>query len=189
MRLELCRYQADVFWAYRTQSARPLCPPKGFSLRLGSPCLALLVALFSVPVASSEALVGAPVVTKPWARASIGRIGAAYVTIAIKGGKTIQGDELVGASSPVAARVEIHGHKIDSRGVARMRQVATVAITPGKPMVLKPGGLHLMLFGLSAPLKKGGTLSLTLHFRHAGKIRVIAPIRGYGARWHKGKGG
>ena len=127
-------------------------------------------------------------VTQPWARASVGKIAAAYVTIEVSG-KEGASDRLVAVSSPDAARVEIHTHQIDKRGVARMRPVAGLAIRAGAPTVFKPGGLHLMLFGLKAPLKKGGKVPLVFHFQRAGKIRVMATIRGYGARWHGGKGG
>lgn len=97
------------------------------------------------------------------------------------------GDRLIGVTSPDAARVEIHTHQMDSRGVARMRAVPEAPIPAGKATVFRPGGLHLMLFGLKAQLKKGGTVPLTLHFARGGKASVIAKIRGYGARGHKGK--
>lgn len=138
----------------------------------------LAAAIAGVP-AAAEVAPGKPIVTKPWARASIGSVGAAYVTIRITG-KT--GDRLVGASSPAAARVEIHTHEMDSRGVARMRKVPEVAIPAGKATVFRPGGLHLMLFGLKAPLKKGGTLPLTLNFARGGGVTVTAKILGFGAR-------
>ena len=147
--------------------------------------IALLIAVFAALPAVAEDAPGKPVVSHPWARASIGNIGAAYVTIRIKGET---GDKLIGASSPAAARVEIHTHKMDSRGVARMRAVPEVPIPAGAATVFKPGGLHLMMFGLKSPLRKGATVPLTLHFARGGKVTVVAKIRGYGARWHEGKG-
>ena len=42
------------------------------------------------------------------------------------------------------------------------RQVSAIELPAGKPVELKPGGLHLMLMGLKAPLKAGETVSFTL---------------------------
>ena len=146
--------------------------------------LLLNATLLAMPAAAKDAP-PPPQVTNPWARASIGKIAAAYVTIKIRAGI---GDRLIRVTSTEAAKVEIHTHTMDRRGVARMRAVPEVAIPAGKQVVFKPGGLHLMLFGLRTPLKKGGTVPLTLHFAHGGKVRVVAKILGYGARWHGGKG-
>jgi hypothetical protein len=46
--------------------------------------------------------------------------------------------------------------------VMRMRQVSAIELPAGKPVELKPGGLHLMLMGLKAPLKAGDTVAFTL---------------------------
>lgn len=151
-------------------------------MRLAIPILALFLPL--MPAEAVAESTGAVSVTRPWARASLGKIGAAYVTLSIRGGT---GDVLVGVSSQAAARVEIHTHRIDSRGIARMLQLATVAVKPGAPVVFHPGGLHLMLFDLKSPLKKGARLPLTLHFRHAGTVRVTARIFGMGSRGPKTK--
>jgi len=36
--------------------------------------------------------------------------------------------------------------------VMKMRPVAGIDVEPGAPIELKPGGLHVMLIGLKAPL-------------------------------------
>ncbi len=151
-------------------------------MRLAIPILAFLLPL--MPVAAVAESTGAVSVTRPWARASLGKIGAAYVTLSIRSGA---GDVLVGVSSEAAGRVEIHTHRIDSRGIARMLQLTTVAVKPGAPVVFHPGGLHLMLFNLKSPLKQGAKLPLTLNFKHAGKVRVTAHILGMGSRGPKTK--
>jgi len=39
----------------------------------------------------------------------------------------------------------------------KMQPVEAVEITPGEPSVLQPGGLHVMLMGLTAPLVEGNS--------------------------------
>ncbi len=51
----------------------------------------------------------------------------------------------------------------------------------GKSVVLKPGGYHLMLTGLKAPLKQGDLLKLTLVFEKAGAIDLEATVQPIGA--------
>lgn len=46
-----------------------------------------------------------------------------------------------------AASVEIHTHTHDG-GVMRMRQIHELTVKAGESVVLKPGGLHLMVFGI-----------------------------------------
>ena len=60
----------------------------------------------------------------------------------------------------------------------KMRPVEAIEVHPGTPTVLKPGGLHVMLMGLAAPLKKGQRVPLTLTFEKAGSIEVEAMVQG-----------
>jgi copper(I)-binding protein len=61
-----------------------------------------------------------------------------------------------------------------------MRPVEAVEVTPGESTVLKPGGLHVMLMGLKAPLKKGKIFTLTLTFEKAGSVDVAVEVQGPG---------
>lgn len=118
-------------------------------------------------------------VENAWARATPGkaRNGAAYVKI-VKTGK--DGDRLIGAKGDVAKRVEIHTHLMDN-GIMRMRKVDGVDLPPGEAVTFKPGGHHVMLIGLHAPLKKGQTFPVTLLFEKAGEIETMVRIMGVGA--------
>lgn len=62
-----------------------------------------------------------------------------------------------------------------------MAMIETLEIAPGQTVTMAPGGLHIMLVGLPAPLKKGGKLSLELNFEKAGKIIVDVPVGGVAA--------
>ena len=76
---------------------------------------------------------------------------------------------LVAASSPAAKIVEIHEMKMDG-GMMRMKAVDRIALPAGKPVTLGPGGYHVMLMDLAAPLKEGDTFVVTLTFAKAGKV-------------------
>ena len=114
----------------------------------------------------------------PWARASAGeaKTGAAYLTITDQG----EPDQLTGASTPVAASAELH-ESMDNMGTMKMRPVTGLALMPGKPVKLAPGGYHLMLMGLKAPLKAGDSFPLTLRFAHAPPRTVTVAIEPIGA--------
>lgn len=111
----------------------------------------------------------------PWARASAGmaKTGAAYLTIVNHGAVA---DRLTAAASPVARKAEIHGHSMED-GVMRMRAVGALEIAAGRTIVLEPGGLHVMLIGLHAPLAPGQRFPLTLTFEAAGDIEVEVAVR------------
>jgi copper(I)-binding protein len=102
--------------------------------------------------------------------------GVAYLTI--HGGNAP--DRLVGASSPRAAKVEMHTMSMQG-DVMQMREVDAVEIPANAPIRFAPGGLHLMLTGLKAPLKPGETVPLTLTFEHAGTRTLNVPVGAIGA--------
>jgi len=65
--------------------------------------------------------------------------------------------------------------------VMKMRPVEDIDVPPAAPVELKPGGLHIMLLGLTAPLKEGDSFPLTLTFAKAGEITVPVHIEGVAA--------
>jgi periplasmic copper chaperone A len=102
------------------------------------------------------------------------RSAAAYMTITNTG---TAADLLVGASSGAAARTMLHLTEV-SDGVARMRHLADgIPLPPGGSVTLEPGGLHVMLMGLTAPLADGSSTEMTLVFEQAGEIPVSLPVR------------
>lgn len=139
--------------------------------------IATIIALGAVHAQS----LGTIVVEKPFSRATPGgaRVGVGYLTIINKG---TTADRLVSATSPSAEKVEIHEMKMDD-GVMKMRELAGgVPIEPGKRSMLAPGGNHLMLMGLKAPLKEGEKVPVTLTFEKAGKVDVALDVMGIGAQ-------
>ncbi|MFN3565651.1 MAG: copper chaperone PCu(A)C [Burkholderiaceae bacterium] len=117
-----------------------------------------------------------------WARASAGgqTNGAAYLKIKNAGAT----DKLIAASAPVAEVVELHTHAMDGTTM-RMRKVDAIDVAGGATTELKPGGLHVMLIGLKAPLKAGTKFPLTLKFDRAGEVKVDVEVRTTAPAQHK----
>ena len=63
----------------------------------------------------------------------------------------------------------------------KMRPVAAIDIPASHPVTLSPGGMHLMLLGLTQPLHEGQSSPLTLSFGHAGPRQVTVAIEKAGA--------
>lgn len=126
-----------------------------------------------------EAKAGGIAVSQPWARATApgAPAGAAYLTVTNSGS---QPDRLVAASTPVATMAELHTH-IHDNGVMRMRPVDAIDVPAGGTVALKPGGLHVMLMGLTRPLAQGSTFDVTLTFEKAGKVTVPVAVQSAGA--------
>ena len=145
--------------------------------------VAALMASMGLGVAAAAAdvaQVGDITIREPWARASLGQTpnSAAYMTLATTGAEP---DRLIGGSTPVAERVELHTHVMEG-GIAKMRQADGIEIVPGAPTVLEPGGPHVMLSGLTQKLEAGATVPLTLVFEHAGEVTLDVPVEGVMAR-------
>jgi periplasmic copper chaperone A len=92
---------------------------------------------------------------------------------------------LVSASSPVAGVVEIHEMSMEN-DVMKMRQIPGLDLPAGKATDLKPGGYHVMMMDLKAPVKAGDTVPLTLTFEDAAQktftVEVNAPVRALGVK-------
>lgn len=137
--------------------------------------LSMSIAAAFVLVACSGST-AAPAVDQAWARpAAAGADSAAYLTIS---GAAGQADALLSVSSPGANTVEVHETATDAAGMTGMHSMMGRLDIPAGGMVeFKPGGLHLMVMGLTRELAVGGTLELDLVFEHAGKVVVQAEIR------------
>jgi len=72
-------------------------------------------------------------------------------------------------------------HEMKMEGdVMKMRAVPALDLPAGKAVDLKPGGFHVMLMDLKAPLAKGSTVPLTLVFKDAkgaeSKLQLQVPV-------------
>ena len=143
--------------------------------------VALLAALSAAPASAQEVKAGDLVITQAWSRATPGgaKIGGGYLTIENKGATP---DRLIGGSGDIASKIEVHEMSMNN-GVMTMRPLDNgLAIEPGKTVKLAPGGLHLMLFDLKAPLKQGDKVPVTLEFEKAGKVTLSLDVQSLGAQ-------
>jgi len=124
----------------------------------------LLFTLFASPAMAQITIADA------WSRATApgAKIAAGYMTVK-NAGKTP--DKLISAISPAAEKVETHV-TVKEGDIFRMREVKGYDIPAGGSFELKPGGAHLMLVNVKAPLKEGEKVPLTLRFEHAGQVKT-----------------
>jgi len=112
-----------------------------------------------------------------WSRPALaGGTGVVYLTVQDVGAP----DKLTGASTPIAAEAQLHESFVD-HGVAKMRDVSSLPVGPGKPVTLAPNGYHIMLMGLKQALKPGDTFPVTLTFANAGAVGATVTVRAGGS--------
>ncbi|HET9642085.1 MAG TPA: copper chaperone PCu(A)C [Burkholderiaceae bacterium] len=135
---------------------------------------ALVPMVVAVAAFAHEFHAGSIRIGHPWApMTASGQVnGGAYMKLQNNGTTP---DRLVGAVTPAADHVEMHSMKLEG-DVMRMREIEAIEVPPGGLVELKPGGLHLMLVGLKAPLKQDEKVQLTLRFEKAGDVKVDMKI-------------
>ncbi|SDL80801.1 copper chaperone PCu(A)C [Aliiruegeria lutimaris] len=111
-----------------------------------------------------------------YARAAMpnAKAGAAFMQIVNTGS---QSDRLVGATSGIAMKTELHTHISDGNGIMKMVHVEEgFPIPAGGMHMLKRGGDHVMFMGLKGPMNDGESVTVTLSFEKAGDVTVEIPI-------------
>ena len=118
-------------------------------------------------------------ISRPWARTeSATELRAAgFMTLANKG---TEADRLVGAQSPLAEKIEIHGIKVVGPGIAMRALERGVGLPADTTITLQPRGYHLLLQGLKAPLAQGQRVPVTLTFEKAGTRQVELTVEAEG---------
>ncbi len=134
--------------------------------------LVILFALLAPGFAAAQVTID-----MPWARATAPKAmaGGAFMTIT-----SIGADRVTRAESPAASMVELH-LTVDEAGVMKMKPVPALVLEPGKSVTLKPGGYHVMLMGLKAPLKQGEHFPITFYFANSPPVTVDVQIAAPGA--------
>jgi len=143
--------------------------------------------LFRLLIAAACALGTLPALAQttvkdPWVRGTVAQQKAtgAFFQITATGGGT-----LVSAASPVAGVVEIHEMSMDGNTMKMRALPKGLDLPAGKTMELKPGGYHVMLMDLKAPLKAGESVDISLVVEGKdGKKETIAlkaPVKELGA--------
>jgi copper(I)-binding protein len=134
----------------------------------------LMLCIAALPAWASSFRVGDIIVSDPWSRPSppSSSVGSVYLTLRNVGRNP---DRLIGVRTPRAASAGIH-ETVRRNGMVEMNTLSEVALPPGSSVEVKPGGLHIMLIGLTRPLTAGAEFPLTLVFAGAGPLVVTVRI-------------
>jgi copper(I)-binding protein len=137
----------------------------------------LLFTLFLSPalVMSADHVPGGISVMDAYARAvPPGQLNSAIFMSLSNTSKTDRA--IVRASSDAANIVELHTHSMEG-GMMRMRKIDKIDIKAGSITVLKPGGLHVMLIGLTKQLQTGNEVALELVFDDGSTMQLTVPVK------------
>ena len=103
-------------------------------------------------------------------------VAALYLTIRNGGAEE---DTLVAVQTAIAGRAEIHDQVRDGEMV-HMRPREQVIVPADDAVVFAPGGLHVMLMELTAPIVAGDTLVVDFLFARGGSLTARVPVVSYG---------
>jgi copper(I)-binding protein len=152
-------------------------------LFLSAGLLAAVAVSVSVSVAASEFRKNDLVIEQPHAASTApGQPhGAVFIRSITNTGSAA--DQLIGGKAAVARSVEVHRMEMDNN-VMKMREIPGIDLPPNSKVMMGRGnkdGFHLMLMNLSAPLKAGETIPVTLVFKRAGEVNVTVTVEKQGA--------
>ena len=134
----------------------------------------VLSLILLVACQSSKITTGVLEVKDAWARpAPAGDNGAVYFVIE---NGTTQNDVLLSAKSEIASAVELHISEMEGDHMS-MHHKAEIALPAGEAVKFSPGGLHVMLVGLTQDLKLGDAFDVTLNFQNAGEKVVTVTVQ------------
>lgn len=155
----------------------------GLTRRLGVAAAVSTLTLLAVACSSSTspstpaAAADSVRLSDQWIKAAESGMSAAFGVLENTGDRPA---DLVAASSPASATVEIHEVVADASGEKTMRPKAGgITIPAHGKAVLQPGGEHLMFMNLVAPLKTGAETPLTLIFSDGSTATVTAQVRDF----------
>ncbi|MBR7801392.1 copper chaperone PCu(A)C [Undibacterium fentianense] len=137
----------------------------------------IIAPLFAALSLSLSAAAFSQVAVKdPWVRATVAQQKATGAFMQLT---STQDTKIISASSPAAKSVEIHTMEMD-KDVMKMRQIMTLDLPAGKAVELKPGSFHVMLIGLTAQVKEGDIVPLTLTIEGKDKKTQTIEVKAVG---------
>ena len=140
--------------------------------------LSIALMAFATSIQAQDAKVGAIKIENAYVRATAPGQPAAGAFMKIDNSGAA--DQLVSASSPAAGEVQLHQMSMEGN-VMKMGQVKDIAVPANGSVDLKPGGYHIMLMNIKAPLKAGETVPVKLKFAKAGEVEVKLPVNAVGS--------
>ena len=140
--------------------------------------LSIALMAFATSIQAQDAKVGAIKIENAYVRATAPGQPAAGAFMKIDNSGAA--DQLVSASSPAAGEVQLHQMSMEGN-VMKMGQVKDITVPANGTVDLKPGGYHIMLMNIKAPLKAGETVPVKLKFAKAGEVEVKLPVNAVGS--------
>lgn len=111
-------------------------------------------------------------VSQPWVKAAASGMTGAFGVIRNTTGADIT---VTGASTPAARMAELHETVAGTSGGMQMRAKEGGFVIPaGGELKLEPGANHVMLMGLTGPVKAGDEITLTLALAGGGTFSFTA---------------
>jgi copper(I)-binding protein len=104
-------------------------------------------------------------------------VASVYLSVQNIGTKTAK---LTGVECPIAAMAMLH-ESLESGGQSQMRPLTSVSLAAGASLAFTPGSKHIMLHGLTHPLKVGERVPIVLLFDGGIRVHVTAVVRPLGA--------
>ncbi|MDP2795802.1 MAG: copper chaperone PCu(A)C [Sulfurisoma sp.] len=136
--------------------------------------LATVLAILAAPTFAAGAADSISVVDPYVRQAPPGAMATgAFMIIKNSGAKDVK---VVKADNPASKLTELHTH-LNEGGVMKMRPVKDITVKAKGEAVLKPGGLHVMLIEMKAPMKEGDIIPITLTFDDGSSKKVDVPVK------------
>ena len=82
---------------------------------------------------------------------------------------------LISVSSPAAKNVSIH-NTVTKNGTSTMESITKLLIPANEKVIFNPGAKHLMLSGLTAPLKKQQKVNMTFKFDGSKELQATLTV-------------
>jgi copper(I)-binding protein len=107
----------------------------------------------------------------PWVKSAPDGMTAAFMTLSNPTGTE---QVLVSASTPVSPMVQLHEMVMQDGQMVMQEKKGGIVVPAGGTAVLEPGGNHIMLMGLTEPVKAGQQVPVTLTFASGLTLEVTA---------------
>lgn len=112
-----------------------------------------------------------------WVKSAESGMSAVFGTLSNSSSNAVT---LVGATSSAAGMVQLHETNADGTGGMSMQEKeGGFAIPAGRELRLEPGGDHIMLMDLTAPLLAGDTVEVTLQFAGGAELPITATVKDF----------
>lgn len=138
----------------------------------------LLAGCASTPTAETAAAESdALAITDAWVKSADEGMSAAFGELTNDSDADVT---VVSAETEASPMLELHETVENDAGEMIMREVSGGFVIPaGASLSLEPGGNHIMLMGLSAPLKAGEETTFVLTLSDGSTFEFVAPVKDY----------